>query len=69
MTDEPLEVGEVVQLKSGGPAMTIQGIGRVTEGFECVWFEGTTPHMESYKKEVLKRWKEPQWSQVRTVRG
>ena len=36
MTDQ-LKVGDVVQLKSGGPVMTIQSI---TDSFAfCVWFE------------------------------
>ncbi len=69
MEEAPLQIGDVVQLKSGGPSMVIQGIGRVKEGFECVWFEGNTSHTEIYKKEVLKRYVEPQWESVRTVRG
>jgi uncharacterized protein YodC (DUF2158 family) len=40
--------GDVVSLKSGGPTMTIEGIG--TYGYStrekafCVWFEGTKKH-------------------------
>ena len=40
-------VGDVVQLKSGGPAMTIEyiglfsmGAGEGAEKAKCVWFEG-----------------------------
>lgn len=43
--DEQLKVGDVVQLKSGGPKMTIDGIGKYGMGStrdeaNCVWFEG-----------------------------
>ena len=31
-----LKVGDIVQLKSGGPKMTIQGINK--ESVECSWF-------------------------------
>jgi uncharacterized protein YodC (DUF2158 family) len=39
-------VGDVVQLKSGGPKMTIDTIGKFGMGStrdqaKCVWFEGT----------------------------
>jgi len=37
--------GDIVQLKSGGPKMTIEGIGRygmvaTSDNASCVWFEG-----------------------------
>jgi uncharacterized protein YodC (DUF2158 family) len=40
------EVGDVVKLKSGGPDMTIGGIGKYGPGAShdsanCVWFEKT----------------------------
>jgi len=40
-----LTVGDVVQLKSGGPRMTIEGIGKFGAGSthdkaKCVWFDG-----------------------------
>ena len=46
MAEEELKVGDVVQLKSGGPSMTIANIGDYTssgggkEGAYCVWFDG-----------------------------
>ena len=38
-------IGDVVQLKSGGPLMTVHGVGDyTTSGFNpgvlCVWFDG-----------------------------
>jgi uncharacterized protein YodC (DUF2158 family) len=44
--DDDFKVGDVVQLKSGGPKMTIEYIGNYAySGTEikakCVWFEGT----------------------------
>jgi uncharacterized protein YodC (DUF2158 family) len=46
--------GDVVQLKSGGPKMTIKGIGKY--GFAasednacCVWFEKTTRKEEIFE--------------------
>lgn len=43
--DNELKVGDVVRLKSGGPAMTIEEIGKYGMGSthdqaKCVWFEG-----------------------------
>lgn len=39
---EPLKIGDVVMLKSGGPAMTITTIGDRygTESAWCAWFDG-----------------------------
>jgi uncharacterized protein YodC (DUF2158 family) len=44
--DHDFKIGDVVQLKSGGPKMTIEGIGKPALGgskeqARCVWFEGT----------------------------
>ena len=33
-----LKTGDIVKLKSGGPDMAVQGLGRV--GFFCQWFAG-----------------------------
>lgn len=45
------KAGDVVQLKSGGPKMTIKGIGKYGLGAKedsalCVWFEKNT-HKEA----------------------
>ena len=44
--EHEFKVGDVVQLKSGGPKMTIDTIGKFGMGStrdkaKCVWFEGT----------------------------
>ena len=40
--DDQLKVGDVVRLKSGGPDMTIENIGKYVhkDGAMCVWFDG-----------------------------
>jgi uncharacterized protein YodC (DUF2158 family) len=45
MANLEFNVGDVVRLKSGGPEMTIEGIGKhglgaVHDNAKCVWFEG-----------------------------
>jgi len=38
-----IQVGDVVQLNSGGPLMTVKRIGRVAKkpAAWCAWFDGT----------------------------
>jgi len=46
------KVGDIVQLKSGGPKMTIDGI---EEGeYLCKWFAGSKVEWGSFKPETLK---------------
>jgi uncharacterized protein YodC (DUF2158 family) len=45
MAMSDFSIGDVVMLKSGGPAMTVHGIGDYTftspdTGLLCVWFDG-----------------------------
>jgi uncharacterized protein YodC (DUF2158 family) len=50
---EDFEMGHVVQLRSGGPKMTVHGL--VSDGdVVCQWFEGNDVHEENFPKEVLK---------------
>jgi uncharacterized protein YodC (DUF2158 family) len=50
--------GMVVQLKSGGPRMTVRRIGSGNVGGEndidCEWFSGGKVITKSFKPEVLK---------------
>lgn len=62
MTD--FKKGDVVQLKSGGPKMTIQNLGDYgplgpEEGAACVWFEGTKPKEGIYDIAVLETASKP----------
>lgn len=54
---ESFQVGDVVQLKSGGPLMTVQSIS--VPGFvECVWFPifaGSSLQKEVFLSSSLKR--------------
>ena len=46
-TDHPFVVGDVVELKSGGPPMTIEKFDSYADGtvaVHCVWFDGITRH-------------------------
>lgn len=58
---EPLKVGDVVQLKSGGPRMTIQSIGSfpslgMDNAAECVWFDSTTMNKQVFALDILIRY-------------
>jgi uncharacterized protein YodC (DUF2158 family) len=47
MSDAELKVGDVVTLKSGGPKMTVEQIGKFSMSStahnraKCTWFDGT----------------------------
>ena len=38
MTDQKFKVGDVVQLKSGGPTMTVTNVAG-TDAVSCTWFD------------------------------
>jgi uncharacterized protein YodC (DUF2158 family) len=51
---EDFEIGNVVQLRSGGPKMTVHSL--VSDGdVVCQWFEGNEVHEENFPKDVLKK--------------
>jgi uncharacterized protein YodC (DUF2158 family) len=55
---QEFNVGDVVQLKSGGPKMTIEYIGPHRMGGTesqalCVWFEGTNKKNDWFKLPAL----------------
>lgn len=53
-TMEDFEIGNVVQLRSGGPKMTVHGL--VSDGdVICQWFEGNAVHEESFPREALQK--------------
>lgn len=59
MSDEnPWKPGDVVQVKSGGPPMTVAGedqLGRVI----CEWFVGTNQKTGTFNHPVLKKYEPP----------
>ncbi|WP_449412581.1 YodC family protein [Pandoraea soli] len=54
-----LAKGDVVHLKSGGPAMTIDDIGQYgyddSTRAKCVWFDGKTRKEELFALHTLKK--------------
>jgi uncharacterized protein YodC (DUF2158 family) len=53
--ENPWKPGDVVQVKSGGPPMTVAGedeIGMVI----CEWFVGTNPQTKTFNAAVLKKY-------------
>lgn len=56
-----LKEGDVVQLKSGGPLMTI--ISKYdNNAFNCTWFDGTTPKSSVFPETALEEYKTPSFS-------
>ncbi len=60
-SDETFSVGDVVQLISDGPKMTVTGISEASAyGGEagrvlCVWFAGAKEQSGSFKPQTLKK--------------
>ena len=47
------DIGDTVQLKSGGPIMTVGG--ETDRGkFECYWFHDAEPKWHTFKPEMLR---------------
>jgi uncharacterized protein YodC (DUF2158 family) len=62
MADQPFKVGDVVQLKSGGPKMTVTDVSLATDKKDavvtCIWFPTTTdPKLGTltFRPEVLRK--------------
>lgn len=55
--------GDIVQLKSGGPAMTISEVkknyGVPTGKYDCIWFKGASKEFGNFDGEVLKPYVAP----------
>jgi len=52
---EELEVGDIVQLKSGGPKMTVDEVerGGDPDRILCRWFAGSKHEHGAFKKQTL----------------
>jgi uncharacterized protein YodC (DUF2158 family) len=54
---DDFEIGDVVQLRSGGPKMTVHSL--VSDGdVVCQWFESNEVHRENFPKEALQKVKQ-----------
>ena len=51
---EDFEIGDVVQLRSGGPKMTVHSLVSDCD-VVCQWFEGNALHEESFPREALRK--------------
>lgn len=60
-----IKAGDVVQLKSGGPKMTVSQIGDfvmskgIENGAKCTWFDKTTLKEDVFHMEALKLYETP----------
>lgn len=63
-----LKIGDVVQLKSGSPRMTVTKLGLVggSEAIICSWFDGMQQHHGSFPPDALEL--SPQPASARIVR-
>ncbi|TCO71131.1 YodC family protein [Rhodovulum euryhalinum] len=50
--------GDIVQLKSGGPAMTISSSGS-GDGYWCEWFKGASKERAHFNEETLQAYVAP----------
>lgn len=56
--------GDIVQLKSGGPAMTVSEINTAYgtgafKGYQCEWFKGASKERAHFEEETLKPYVAP----------
>jgi uncharacterized protein YodC (DUF2158 family) len=68
------KIGEVVQLKSGGPIMTIHNIGDYAPtgfnpGVLCVWFAGVQKNEAVFHPDALERYEPPPFSELMSENG
>lgn len=65
MTEE-LKVGDIVQLRSGGPEMIVQAVPvSPIDKYRCQWFVGAKPQVGYFRTETLMRaaktWEKGNW--------
>ena len=61
--DQKFKPGDLVQLKSGGPKMTVEILDKSRDQEAniaiCVWFVGSTLKRETFFENVIKPYKSP----------
>jgi len=66
---DELKNGDVVELKSGGPRMTIDLIGHIGEPqtADCSWFEGGRRHTGKFPITSLKSYVEQEVQTIKNI--
>ncbi|MCB1764452.1 MAG: DUF2158 domain-containing protein [Candidatus Competibacteraceae bacterium] len=59
VTDD-LKIGDVVMLKSGGPKMTVSD--KEDNDVFCIWFDGDQKKRDTFPKDTVVIFKEPDYS-------
>ncbi len=55
MPDVDLKVGDVVELKSGGPDMTVEEVNNTKRQAKCLWFVDGDVKNSYFKFDALKK--------------
>lgn len=55
MATHSISAGDVVQLKSGGPEMTVEGQGGDDGYWICAWFSGTQLNKRAFHEASIER--------------
>ncbi len=50
-----LKIGDVVQLKSGGPAMTVKNIDNLPDEVDCTWFVNDKAKYGAFNVNALRK--------------
>ncbi len=53
MADKTFKTGDLAQLKSGGPVMTVGEVNMVHERATCSWFSGSKCETNDFKLAML----------------
>lgn len=60
---EDFKIGDIVQLKSGGPKMTVNDVSQAVTGLWCQWFKGSKLERGHFMKDTLIKVKEGEKSE------
>ncbi|MCL5502106.1 DUF2158 domain-containing protein [Escherichia coli] len=55
--EEQFEAGTLVQLKSGGPIMTVESYNKDSDKYFCEWFSNGKRNSELFRKTSLQQFK------------